>query len=99
MLRNKVNFWEWLTFWEKVNFWEKTSKTRNIRLNTELAKKPQEYLEYLVVHEMVHILEPTHNTRFISLMNKYIPKWQYIKETLNQLPLKHENWDSPKYSD
>lgn len=75
------------------------SKTSNIRLNTELAKKPQEDLEYLIVHEMVHILEPTHNTRFILLMDKYIPKWQYIKEALNQLPLKHENWDSPKYCD
>lgn len=69
------------------------SRTRNIRINTELAKKPQECLEYIVVHEMVHLLEPRHNTRFISLMDQYIPKWQFIKEVLNQLPLKHERWE------
>ena len=67
-------------------------KAHNIRLNTELAKKPQECLEYIIVHEMVHILEPTHNARFISLMDKYIPKWQFLRDVLNQLPLKHENW-------
>jgi hypothetical protein len=67
-------------------------KACNIRLNTELAKKPQEYLEYIIVHEMVHILEPTHNARFISLMDMYIPKWQFLRDVLNQLPLRHENW-------
>ena len=68
-------------------------KAHNTRLNTELAKKPQECLEYVIVHEMVHILEPTHNARFISLMDKYIPKWQFLRDVLNQLPLKHENWE------
>ena len=68
------------------------SKTSNIRLNTELAKKPRECLEYIVVHEMVHLLEPTHNARFISLMDQYVPKWQFLKEILNQLPLRHESW-------
>lgn len=68
-------------------------KACNIRLNTELAKKPQECLEYIIVHEMVHILEPTHNARFISLMDMYISKWQFLRDVLNQLPLKHENWE------
>ena len=49
---------------------------RTIRLNTELAKKPRECLEYIVVHEMVHLLEPTHNPRFVALMDRFMPKWQ-----------------------
>lgn len=63
------------------------SLAKNIRLNTELAKKPIEYLEYVVVHEMVHILEPTHNQRFVALMSQYMPKWQLLREELNLLPI------------
>ena len=65
---------------------------RHIRLNTELAKKPMECLEYIVVHEMLHLLEPTHNSRFIALMDRFIPKWQFYRETLNRLPVRHESW-------
>ena len=50
--------------------------TAGIRLNTELAKKPPECLEYIVVHEMVHLLEPTHNARFVALMDHFMPKWR-----------------------
>ncbi|MEK7323451.1 MAG: SprT family zinc-dependent metalloprotease [Pseudomonadota bacterium] len=64
----------------------------NIRLNTELAKKPRECLEYIVVHEMAHLLEPTHNQRFIVLMDQFIPKWQFYRELLNRLPVPHERW-------
>ena len=46
----------------------------SIRLNTDLAKKPRECLEYIVVHEMVHLLEPTHNARFVALMDRFMPK-------------------------
>lgn len=67
-------------------------KARNIRLNTELAKKPIECLEYTIVHEMTHLLEPTHNSRFISLMDHFMPKWQFYRDKLNQLPVSHENW-------
>ncbi|HOW15140.1 SprT family zinc-dependent metalloprotease [Methanosarcina sp.] len=67
-------------------------KARNIRLNTELARKPEECLEYTVVHEMAHLLEPTHNSRFISLMDQYMPKWQFFRDKLNQLPVRHEDW-------
>lgn len=67
--------------------------SRSIRLNTDLAKKPQECLEYIVVHEMVHLLEPTHNTRFIALMDRFMPKWQFYREMLNRLPVRHEHWD------
>jgi predicted metal-dependent hydrolase len=67
-------------------------KACNIRLNTELARKPEECLEYTVVHEMAHLLEPTHNSRFISLMDQYMPKWQFFRDKLNQLPVRHEDW-------
>jgi predicted metal-dependent hydrolase len=65
---------------------------RTIRLNTDLAKKPPECLEYLLVHEMVHLLEPTHNARFIALMDHFMPKWQSHRQTLNRLPVRHESW-------
>jgi hypothetical protein len=63
-----------------------------IRLNTELAKKPRECLEYIVVHEMVHLLEPTHGARFIALMDGYMPNWRLRRDQLNQLPVRHEEW-------
>lgn len=66
--------------------------TRNIRLNTDLAKKPRECLEYLLVHEMVHLIEPTHNERFVALMDQYMPRWKHRRETLNQLPVRQEAW-------
>ncbi|MEO6545436.1 MAG: SprT family zinc-dependent metalloprotease [Nitrospiraceae bacterium] len=64
----------------------------SIRLNTELAKKPAECLEYIVVHEMIHLLESTHNSRFIALMDQFMPKWQFQRQELNRLPVRHETW-------
>lgn len=66
--------------------------TGSIRLNTELAKKPRECLEYIVVHEMAHLLEPTHNQRFVALMQQFMPKWQFYRGILNRLPVRHESW-------
>jgi predicted metal-dependent hydrolase len=63
-----------------------------IRLNTELAKKPRECLEYIVVHEMAHLLEPTHNARFTTLMEQFMPKWESHRDLLNSLPVRHESW-------
>ena len=63
-----------------------------IRLNTDLAKKLRECLEYIVVHEMVHLLEPTHNSRFIALMDLFISTWRCHRDGLNRLPVRHENW-------
>ncbi len=65
----------------------------SIRLNTELAKKPRECLEYIVVHELAHLLEPTHNQRFVALMDRFMPKWQFYKRELNRLPVRHEAWN------
>lgn len=64
----------------------------NIRLNTDLAKKPPECLEYIVVHELAHLSEPSHSQRFISLMDQFMPKWKYYREQLNKLPVRHEDW-------
>jgi predicted metal-dependent hydrolase len=68
-------------------------KAGTIRLNTDLAKKPRECLEYVVVHELMHLLEPTHNARFVALMNHHMPRWQDHRKTLNRLPVRHEDWE------
>ncbi len=67
-------------------------KARTVRLNTELAKKPVECLEYILVHELLHLLEPTHNARFIALLDKYLPGWTNRRDLLNRLPVRHETW-------
>lgn len=65
---------------------------RSIRLNSDLARKPRECLEYIVVHEMVHLLEPTHSARFVALMDRFMPQWRFRREQLNRLPVRHEEW-------
>ena len=66
--------------------------SRSVRLNTDLAKKPRECLEYIVVHEMVHMLEPTHNAHFVALMDQLMPQWRVCRDELNRLPVCHEKW-------
>lgn len=65
---------------------------RRIWLNLELIKKPINCLEYIVVHEMVHFLERTHNEQFAAHMNRIMPQWQTFRNNLNRSPLAHENW-------
>jgi predicted metal-dependent hydrolase len=65
---------------------------KRIWLNLELAKKPQLCLEYIVVHELVHLLERNHNDRFVALMNKFMPKWRLHRDELNRLPVSHNDW-------
>lgn len=73
--------------------WGSCSPNRNtIRLNLELAKKPEGCLEYIIVHEMTHLLEPSHNNRFIALMDQFMPKWKFYRDELNRLPVRHEYW-------
>ena len=60
----------------------------NIRLNTELVKKPKDLLEYVVVHEMAHLLVPTHNERFIGILNEFYPSWREARLELNELPIR-----------
>lgn len=65
---------------------------KRIWLNLELAKKPSKCVEYIVVHEMVHLLERRHNDKFIAYMNKYLPEWRELKSELNRLPVSHVDW-------
>ena len=65
---------------------------RTIRLNSELAKKPLECLEYVLVHELAHLLEPSHNARYKALMDHFMPEWRHRRDTLNELPIGHSDW-------
>jgi predicted metal-dependent hydrolase len=68
------------------------AEARRIWLNLELAKKPASCLEYILVHEMVHILERRHDERFRDLMERLVPPWRLWREELNRAPLPHEEW-------
>ena len=75
------------TKWGTCNIEEK-----RIWINLELAKKPTNCLEYIVVHEMVHLLERHHNDRFLAYINKFMPQWKLYKEELNRMPVSHGEW-------
>ena len=66
----------------------------HIRLNTELVKKPRDLLEYVVVHEMVHLLVPTHSDRFVAILAEHWPQWRESRQELNELPLTAESWST-----
>ena len=66
-----------------------------IRLNTELVKKPKDLLEYVVIHEMLHLVEPTHSDRFLKLMSEHYPIWREARAELNELPLPAASWNQP----
>lgn len=68
-------------------------RARHIRLNTELVKKPKDLLEYVVVHEMLHLIAPTHSEQFLRLMTKHYPTWREARAELNELPLTAEVWN------
>lgn len=68
-------------------------RARKIRLNTELVKKPRDLLEYVVVHEMLHLIEPTHSDRFLSLLHRHYPSWREARAELNELPLGTAVWN------
>ena len=64
-----------------------------ILINWELAKKSPACLEYVVVHELVHLLERRHSDRFVQLMTRFMPQWPTIKRELARNPLAHADWD------
>ena len=70
------------------------SDRRSVRLNTDLVKKPAYYLEYILVHELTHLLEKTHNDRFTALMDRFMPQWREYRDMLNTSPLTHEEWSN-----
>ncbi len=77
---------EMKTQWGSCNHSE-----NSIRLNTDLARRSPEYLEYVVLHEMAHLVEPTHNERFTTLMDQNMPSWRQFRDELNRLPLREAN--------
>jgi len=76
------------TKWGSCNY-----RTRHIRLNTELVRKPKDLLEYIVVHEMIHLVEPTHSDRFISILDNNYSSWREARAELNELPLTAQVWN------
>lgn len=103
----KLQVPELITKWEKVigvksNDWGvrqmKTKwgscniEAKKILLNLELAKKPSICLEYIIVHELVHLLERNHTDKFISHMDEFMPKWRLHRDELNSLPIVHNDW-------
>ncbi len=83
---------EWQVKLMKTKWGSCTAEKKRIWINLELAKKPVHCLEYVIVHEMMHLLERRHNERFIAFMDKHLPKWRFFRDELNRGPLRHENW-------
>jgi predicted metal-dependent hydrolase len=67
-------------------------KSGNIRLNTELVKKPRDLLDYVLLHEIAHLIEPRHSERFVAILNKNNPSWGEARAELNEIPLSTEKW-------
>jgi hypothetical protein len=90
IIGKRANAWgvkKMKTKWGSCNI-----EQRRIWLNLELAKKPPECLEYILVHELIHLHERHHNTRFKKLLDQFIPYWRTSQQTLNTSPLVHEEW-------
>lgn len=86
----RLEFWgvkRMKTKWGSCNH-----QTKRIWLNAELAKKPLACVEYIVVHELVHLLEPSHGDRFVALMDEHLPDWRQRRVLLNSSPLAHDSW-------
>jgi predicted metal-dependent hydrolase len=86
----KVNEWQvklMKTKWGSCNI-----KKKRIWVNLELAKKPIHCLEYIIVHEMLHLLERHHNEKFLHYMDTYLPNWKKLRAELNKLPVSHADW-------
>ena len=84
---NEVRIRKMKTLWGSCNI-----EAKRIWLNLELAKKSKSCLVYVLVHEMVHLLERNHNDRFRELMDNFLPQWRIYRDQLNRAPLAHENW-------
>ncbi len=90
VLAVELNAWgvrKMKTRWGSCN-----TDTGKVWLNLELAKKPPRSLEYILLHEMLHLIESRHNDRFTAVLDAYLPQWRTYRNELNELPLKHEEW-------
>jgi predicted metal-dependent hydrolase len=88
-----VHVADWRVKRMKTKWGTCTIAARRIWLNLELVKKPPRCLEYIIVHEMVHLLERHHNARFVAYMDQFLPQWRHLRDLLNQAPLAHETWE------
>jgi predicted metal-dependent hydrolase len=102
MLPQLLNKWQAVMGVKVASCGIKRMKTRwgscnadsaRIWINLELVKKPVQCLEYILVHEMTHLLERHHNARFHELMDGFLPLWRQHREELNRAPLAHDDWD------
>lgn len=91
VLNIKVN--DWHVKQMKTKWGSCITEKKKIWINLELAKKPECYLEYIIVHEMVHLLERHHNDTFLYYMDKYLPNWKQLKTELGKLPVSHADWN------
>lgn len=83
---------EWQVKQMKTNWGTCNIEKKRILINLELAKKPLHCLEYVILHEMVHLLERHHNERFLYYMDTFLPNWKQIRTELNKLPVSHADW-------
>ena len=83
---NEVGFDNYHIRKMKTKWGSCNDEKRTLHFNIELIKKPAECIEYIVVHEMVHLLVRNHNQDFIILMDKFLPNWRSLKQRLNELP-------------
>lgn len=90
--RLNVSVKDWQVRRMKTRWGSCNISARRLRLNLELAQKPLHCLEYIIVHEMAHLLERRHNDRFRACMDAYLPNWKHLKAELNQLPASHADW-------
>lgn len=87
----KANYWgirKMKTRWGTCD-----EKTNRLWFNLELVKKPVSCIQYVVVHELIHLIERKHNDKFIGLIDKYLPKWRSEKDELNRQILSYDEWD------
>lgn len=91
VMKVKVN--EWAIKRMKTRWGTCNTKAQRIWINLELAKKPVHCLEYIIVHEMVHLLERNHDERFRTYMNNFMPMWKQYRQELNRFPISHSNWN------
>ena len=87
-----VNVSEWRIKQMKTKWGTCNIAKKRIWLNLELAKKPEQCLEYIIVHEMVHFFEKHHNKRFVYYMDKFLPNWRQLKSELNKFPVSYPDW-------
>jgi len=88
----KVKVAEWRVQQMKTKWGSCNIERKRIWINLELAKKPEHCLEYIIVHEMVHLLERHHNDKFLYYMDTHLPNWRQLKTELNKLPVSHADW-------